>query len=112
MAPLHRLSVSARSPLPPDTKRPSVFCVEGVERPALRPQMQHRTFDSPGRLFVSSIVFDVDRCGRSILLADPMNSLGVAKGCKILVKNLQTERTLAERIFKHRLGSAEQVTFR
>src|SRR5689334_12688460 len=70
----HCLSMHVRGPLPPNAERTAVFCIEGVERATLGPEMQHRACDSPGCFLVSTIVFDIDRGCGSIFLTDAMNA--------------------------------------
>src|SRR5215472_4097022 len=75
---LHRLSVDARSPLPPNAQGPAIFCVESVQRAALGPKMKHRTADAPGCFLARTIVLDINRGRGTVFLADSMNAAGIA----------------------------------
>ncbi len=57
-------------------------------------------------------MFDIDRRGRSIFLADVMNAGRIAKGYKVFVERLLAEGTLAERVMEDSLGRAEQIILR
>jgi hypothetical protein len=57
-------------------------------------------------------VFDVDRRGGSIFLADSMDARPIAIGLNIFFKNLRAERTLAEGVMENGIGSAEKITLR
>src|ERR1700723_1231599 len=112
VAAFHRLALRARSPLPPDSERAPVSCVKGVERATFRPEMEHGTFDSLRRIFVSTIVFDIDGRSRSIFLADSVNARRIAIGGDVLLENFWSEGTLAERIMEDGLGCAEKILLR
>src|SRR5262249_37909379 len=79
VAAVHRFPPHARSPLSPNAEWAIIGCIESVERTTFGPQMQHRTFDSPGRFFVRAIVFHIDSRCSSIFLTDPMNAGGITK---------------------------------
>src|SRR5260221_9601396 len=74
VATLYRLSLRARSPLSPNAQRPPVLCIERVEWATLGPEMQHQAFDPLGCFLVSTIVFDIDRCGGAIFLTDAVHA--------------------------------------
>ena len=78
MTTFHCLSVGAPGPLPPNSKRSAVSCVESVERSTLCPEMQHRALDFPGVFFVRAVVFYIDRGGGPIFLTDAVHAGRVA----------------------------------
>ena len=56
----------------------------------------NRTFDSLGRFLVRTIMFDMDRCRASILLADSVNASRIAIVGNVLFENLCAEGTVSE----------------
>src|SRR6201982_2715999 len=112
VATLYRLPLHLRSPLPPNAERTALFCIVSVKPTTLRPQVQHRAFNSFGRLLIDAVVFDIDRCRRSIFLANSMHTRGVSIGGNVLFQNFRGEGSFTEGVMKRGARSAEQIILR
>ena len=111
VATLHRLTLRLRSPLPPNSQRSSVFCIESVERTTLGPQVQHRAFNFSSRLLCRHV-----SCSTSMVAAaryssqTPCTRAGSRYIETYSSRISDPKRSLAEGIMEDGLGRAKQIT--
>jgi hypothetical protein len=110
MAAVEGLTSKVICPLPPQGHRAALFVVPEAQRSSATPQHKDRTSDAASGLAIRHIMVMIERCRRSIFLADRMDTRGITQGLDIRGPHSWAERVrgrtpTAKRVINDSIGS-------